>query len=154
MAAGSVVPRGRSGRDVVAPSARAAEACTPPSLLIISACQENRRSIDKGGKMRERATHGRPLYLREMTPVNSNSMPRENAVLAIAIARRPDGTVGAILESRLPGVAAHVARFNASADSFDEMTALMADFHNEWKAWGSLLDCVLDDWGGAQLRLL
>jgi hypothetical protein len=63
-----------------------------------------------------------------------------------------NGLVRAHVTSRLPGVEPHAKALSAALTDWDESNSLLADFHNEWKAWGMLLDCVVTDWVGASSR--
>lgn len=75
------------------------------------------------------------------------------AYYVAAIARGADGIVRAHIEAGLPNAEPYEHMISADPNEFDEVTSLMADFHNEWKSWGSLLDCVLDEWS-PQVRTL
>lgn len=75
------------------------------------------------------------------------------AYVVLACGRYVDATVRLDVLSELPGVDKFQREFYASLREPDEVFAVKADFHNEWRSWGNLLDCVLDDWAGAQMRL-
>lgn len=88
----------------------------------------------------------RHLNPREITPMSSYSNVESYAWLILNLVRRPDGKVEALVYSALPGCDDLKVTFRADVANPDEMFSCLADFHNEWRGQGSLLDCVLDDW--------
>jgi hypothetical protein len=85
--------------------------------------------------------------------VISDSTRTSSARLGVALERYDTGFIVAQLVPRLPGTTAETITLRGDVSNADEMFSLAGDFHQEWKAWGSLLDCVLDDWAHHQLPL-
>lgn len=79
--------------------------------------------------------------------------PNEYLKVGWAASRPSPHILRVHLATHLPGVEDHEFNLGADVDVFDEVTALLSDFHNEWRTWGNLTDRVLDDWSTLQYRL-
>jgi hypothetical protein len=76
-----------------------------------------------------------------------------SARLGVALDRYDTGFIVAQLVPRLPSTTPQTFTLRGDVASPEEMFSLQGDFHQELKAWSSLLECVLDDWAHHQLSL-
>lgn len=89
----------------------------------------------------------------EVTPMSRQFTVEAVAKVELVLGRRDDGCIVAGVRAELPGAEVALEGFFASAESWDEVTTLMADFHNSWKGWGGLLDRCVEDLAHVQTRL-
>lgn len=89
----------------------------------------------------------------EVTPMSRDFTVERVASVEIVLGQRDDGCIVAGIRAELMGTEPTMEGYFASTDNWDEVTALMADFHNAWKGWGGLVDQCVADLAHTQMRL-
>lgn len=89
----------------------------------------------------------------EVTPMSRDFTVESVAKVEIVLGKRDDGCIVAGIRAELIGTEPTLEGYFASVDDWDEVTALMADFHNAWKGWGNLVDRLIEDLAHSQLSL-
>lgn len=74
-------------------------------------------------------------------PFSSHVKPL--ASLGMVVTSEQAGVLRFTLACQLPGVEPIFTDLRAHLASFDEMSTLVADSHNEWRTWGACFDEVV-----------